>query len=174
MPRSAHPAARLRDNVVDSSCRRHAPGLQAGLTQAAVATQDALPDLVPRGSVSPRMAIAAHRVRLPIGDLLRMHCAVRHATRDECVAAAMLAWPHSASRHRFMSHHRIKENARKVLTLRASCEILRVIGITRRQVDVCDLRGRTIPRKSQPSFAKTRANRKRAQNTTQQNDTFRL
>ncbi|MCS6509519.1 hypothetical protein NX907_28560, partial [Burkholderia thailandensis] len=94
---------RIRNNVVNRSGDNHAPCLQTGLTEAAVAAQHALPDLVPRVSVSSPMTIAAHRVGLPFDGLVRMLIAVRLTIRDERTAPPVLARLHRASCHLYKS-----------------------------------------------------------------------
>lgn len=93
------PASCLRDDMVNGSCRRHAAGLQAGLTKASDAAQDAHSDPLPRASVSPRMAITANGIRPPLDRLLRVLIAVRFAIRNKRTASPMLAGLHRSGGH---------------------------------------------------------------------------
>lgn len=93
------PASCLRDDMVNGSCRRHAAGLQAGLTKASVAAQDAHSYPLPRAPVSPRMAIAANGIRPPRDSLLRVPIAVRLASRNKRTASPMLAGLHRSGGH---------------------------------------------------------------------------
>lgn len=110
------PASCLRDDMVNGSCRRHAAGLQAGLTKASVAAQDANSDPFPRASISPRMSIAADGIRLPLDGFVRMLVAVRLASRNEYTTPAVLAWLHRANRHTPTSARieRVNEKARSM------------------------------------------------------------
>jgi len=109
-------ASCLRNHVVDGCPRRHASGLQARLTKATVAAQDAQPDPFPSASISSRVAIAADGIRLPLDGLVRMLVAVRLASSDEYTTPTVLAWPHRANRHMATSARieRVNEKARSM------------------------------------------------------------
>lgn len=96
---AVRPASCLRDDMVNGSCRRHSAGLQAGLTKASVAAQDAHSDPLPPTSVSPRMAIAANGIWPPLDSLLRVLIAVRLAIRNKRTASPMLAGLHRSGGH---------------------------------------------------------------------------
>lgn len=97
------PTSCLRDDMVNGSCRRHAAGLQAGLTKASVAEQDAHSDPLPSASVSPRMAIAANGIWLPFDRFMLVLRAVRLSIRYERTASSVSVGLHRTSRHKFTS-----------------------------------------------------------------------